>query len=99
MEIKGVIDQLNLYNQNKIQEDKRDQKKGESNGRVGKEDKVELSSGAKVLSNIISEAKESSETREEKVATLKAQIQEGSYSPNPKKIAVKIWENEIDLYL
>ncbi len=99
MEIKGVIDQLNLYNHNKIQDDKREQKTGEAKEGAAGEDKVELSPGAKMLSNIIKGAKESPDVREEKIAQIKAQIEEGSYSPNSEKIASKIWENEIDLYL
>ncbi len=99
MEIKGVLDQLHIYNRTKIQDEKKDEVRSEEKATSPGEDKVVLSSRAKLLSGIIGKAKEASEVRKEKVEQLKAQIQEGTYLPNAEKIASKMMENEIDLFL
>ena len=100
MVIKGIFEKINLYTQNKISQGKdtplKNRKKAPD---IRDSDKVELSNQGKLLNNLIEAAKKEDIVRRDKVEQLKEKIASGEYKLNPKEIAKKIVESEIDLYL
>ena len=61
-------------------------------------DRVTLSDDAKLVSVATRTAQESPETRADKVAALKAQVEAGTYQPDSKKIAEKLLTMESELF-
>ncbi|WP_459891771.1 flagellar biosynthesis anti-sigma factor FlgM [Desulfothermus okinawensis] len=101
MVIKGVFDKINLYNQNKISQEKETPLKNKEKAPdlITTSDKVELSDQGKLLNNLIETAKKQDVVRQEKVNDLKDKVSSGEYKIDTKQIAKKLVENEIDLYL
>ncbi|MEA4857722.1 MAG: flagellar biosynthesis anti-sigma factor FlgM [Solidesulfovibrio sp.] len=69
----------------------------EAEGAAGS-DKVTLSGDARLVSLAATTAKESPDTRSERVAELKAQVEAGTYQPDSKKIAEKMLTMESELF-
>jgi len=61
-------------------------------------DRVTLSDDAKLVSLSTRQAQEAPETRDDRVAALKAQVQAGTYQPDSKKIAEKMLTMEAELF-
>ena len=61
-------------------------------------DRVTLSDDAKLVSLATRQAQEAPESRADKVAALKAQVDAGTYQPDSKKIAEKLLTMESDLF-
>jgi len=61
-------------------------------------DRVTLSDNAKLVSQAAREAQDASDIRTDKVASLKAQVDAGTYQPNSTKIAEKLLKMESDLF-
>ncbi|WP_428560113.1 MAG: flagellar biosynthesis anti-sigma factor FlgM [Solidesulfovibrio sp. DCME] len=61
-------------------------------------DKVTLSGDARLVSLAATTAKDASDTRSERVAELKAQVEAGTYQPDSKKIAEKMLTMESELF-
>jgi len=73
--------------------------KSSESGRSGStSDRVTLSDDAKLVSVATRTAQESPETRADKVAALKAQVDAGTYQPDSKKIAEKLLTMESDIF-
>jgi negative regulator of flagellin synthesis FlgM len=101
MIIKGVVDKISVYNQNKVEQDKLTslKKNNESSKSTYSSDKVELSAQGKLLNELTGIVNQQSEVRKDKVEYLKQKINSGEYQISSKEIAKKMVENEIDLYL
>ena len=103
MVIKGIGEKITFYNQNKIEEEKnlnlkKESKKTENS--FSKGDKIQLSTKGKLLNEIISTVKQDDNTlRSEKIKELKESIDNGTYKIDSQKIAKKIIETEIDIFL
>ncbi|MGD9609917.1 MAG: flagellar biosynthesis anti-sigma factor FlgM [Desulfovibrionaceae bacterium] len=61
-------------------------------------DRVTLSDNARLVAQAATEALGTSDVRADKVASLKAQVQSGTYQPDSKKIAEKLLTMESDLF-
>ncbi len=61
-------------------------------------DRVTLSGDAKLVSVAAATAREASDTRSDRVAELKAQVEAGTYQPDSKKIAEKMLTMESELF-
>lgn len=61
-------------------------------------DRVTLSDNARLVSQAATEALGTSDIRADKVASLKAQVEAGTYQPDSKKIAEKLLTMESDLF-
>ena len=101
MVINGIFNKIELYNQNRIQDEKNIQlkKKENVNNLKSSSDKIEVSSEGKLLSNIIDSVKTQDEVRTDKINELKEKINNGEYKINPEQIAEKMLKNEIDLFV
>lgn len=101
MVINGIFNKIDIYNQNKIQEDKNTQlkKKDDVSNLKSSSDKVELSNEVKLLNNVIDNVKKQDVDRTDKIKELKEKISAGEYKINAEKIADKILQNEIDLFV
>lgn len=58
-----------------------------------KDDSAQISAEAKEIMTAKAELKEMPQTREEKVAALKQEVQSGNYQVDSKKLAAKILNN------
>lgn len=56
-------------------------------------DKVDFSDSGKLFANAMKQAMNTPEVREEKIAALREQIQNGTYAPDGKDIAKKMLSN------
>ncbi len=101
MVINGIFNKIELYNQNRIQDEKNIQLKKKENvdNLKSSSDKIEVSSEGKLLSNIIDSVKTQDEVRTDKINELKEKINNGEYKINPEQIAEKMLKNEIDLFV
>ncbi len=61
-------------------------------------DKVTLSGDARLVSLAATTAKESPDTRSDRVAELKAQVEAGTYQPDSRKIAEKMLTMDSELF-
>ncbi len=61
-------------------------------------DRVTLSDGARLVSVATRTAQEAPESRADKVASLKAQVEAGTYQPDSKKIAEKMLTMDSELF-
>lgn len=61
-------------------------------------DRVTLSDNAKLVSQATKDAQDASDVRADKVASLKAQVEAGTYQPDSTKIAEKMLTMESDLF-
>ena len=62
-------------------------------------DTVHVSEEAKLRSMALQEATGHSGVRAERVAELKAQVQSGTYEPDSRKIAEKLLQDEVNLFV
>ena len=67
-----------------------------ANTRTG--DRVNVSPEAKLLQEAHTAATNAPEVRQDRVNALKAQVEEGTYKPDSKKIAAKLVESEAQLF-
>jgi negative regulator of flagellin synthesis FlgM len=100
MDIKNIYAGISQYQTAQIDKKKvsgtpntQGKDKGESST-----DTITLSNRGKLLQTSTEAAKESSGTRAEKIQELKKQIDSGEYTPQPRKIAQGIIQEEIDLW-
>ena len=61
-------------------------------------DRVTLSDNAKLVSQATKAAGDASDIRTDKVASLKAQVEAGTYQPDSKKIAEKMLTMDSELF-
>jgi len=105
MDIKTIFGINQGYGQNRIGRGDSGETSGVSRGKTsesgsasGSSDRVTLSDDAKLVSVATRTAQEAPETRADKVAALKAQVDAGTYQPDSKKIAEKLLTMESDLF-
>jgi negative regulator of flagellin synthesis FlgM len=105
MDIKNVFGINQGYGQNRIGRGDSGESSSVSKGKSseqsrssGSSDRVTLSDGARLVSVATRSAQEAPETRADKVATLKAQVEAGTYQPDSKKIAEKLLTMESELF-
>ncbi|WP_028575782.1 flagellar biosynthesis anti-sigma factor FlgM [Desulfonatronovibrio hydrogenovorans] len=95
MQIKGLLTGLQTYEQSKI--DKNKTGKGSDGSRTGSSsDKVTLSEGAKLYRSGLEQALTADEVRSEKIEELKAQIKDGTYQPDSRRIAEKMIREDME---
>ncbi|HCR12872.1 flagellar biosynthesis anti-sigma factor FlgM [Solidesulfovibrio sp.] len=70
---------------------------GEASGASGA-DKVTLSGDARLVSLAATTAKDAPDTRSDRVAELKAQVEAGTYQPDSRKIAEKMLTMDSELF-
>ncbi|MBT8763794.1 flagellar biosynthesis anti-sigma factor FlgM [Desulfohalobiaceae bacterium Ax17] len=97
MEIKNILTGIQTYKQTKIEKEEKPLSKKQHS--ISTEDKVSLSSTAKLYKTGLDTAKQSPEVRLEKIQELKEKIEAGDYHPDEQKIAQKILEDEMDLWI
>ena len=100
MEIKSSMQKLvDPYTQ---QVQKQSVQKPEAQSQAGQAqstgDRVSVSHEARMLTEAYAAATNAPEIRQDKVATLKAQIANGTYAPNSRAIAEKLLQNELPLH-
>lgn len=105
MDIKTVLGINQGYGQNRIGRGDSGESAGVARGKsadagrsAGSSDRVTLSDDARLVSVATRAAQEAPETRADKVAALKAQVDAGTYQPDSKKIAEKLLTMESDLF-
>jgi negative regulator of flagellin synthesis FlgM len=100
VDIKGIGPGRTPYDQLKIQQDReREELSPDVKNSSGEaRDAVSVSGDARLLSTAREVAAEAPDTREDKVARLKEQVQNGTYSPNGRLIADKLISEELDLW-
>ncbi|MDQ7033053.1 MAG: flagellar biosynthesis anti-sigma factor FlgM [Desulfonauticus sp.] len=97
MEIKNILSQLTNYKQEKIEnkvqlKTQKNTSKQESGG-----DTISISAKGRLFASLINEAHNAPEVRTEKIESLKEQIKQGQYHPDPQKIAEKILAEDKEL--
>ncbi|WP_457570529.1 flagellar biosynthesis anti-sigma factor FlgM [Desulfovulcanus sp.] len=97
MEIKSVLTGIQTYKQAKVDKEKSLSPKKQPPSVTG--DKVTLSSTAKLYQEGLKTAKQSPEVRQEKIQELKEKIEAGEYHIDEQKIAQKLVQEDIDLWL
>lgn len=106
MDIKNILGINQAYGQNRIGRGEsgesssvsRGKSSGQGNATSSTSDRVTLSDGARLVSVASRTAQEAPETRAEKVASLKAQVDAGTYQPDSKKIAEKLLTMESEIF-
>jgi negative regulator of flagellin synthesis FlgM len=71
---------------------------GESASGASGADKVTLSGDARLVSLAATTAKDAPDTRSDRVAELKAQVEAGTYQPDSRKIAEKMLTMDSELF-
>lgn len=104
MDIKTVFGIKQSYGQNRIGRSDSGDSSNVSRGKTTESeqssgsDRVTLSDDAKLVSLAARTAQDASDVRTDKVASLKAQVDAGTYQPDSKKIAEKMLTMESDLF-
>ncbi|EFL50278.1 anti-sigma-28 factor, FlgM [Solidesulfovibrio fructosivorans JJ]] len=104
MDIKNILGINQAYGQGRIGRSGSGETSGVTRGGASQTeagaatDRVTLSGDARLVSLAANQAKEAPEVRSDRVATLKAQVQAGTYQPDSKKIAEKMLTMESDLF-
>ncbi|MHC1787943.1 flagellar biosynthesis anti-sigma factor FlgM [Solidesulfovibrio sp.] len=105
MDIKTVFGINQAYGQNRVGRGDSGEsssvargKGSESERSSGSADRVTLSDDARLVSVATRSAQEAPESRADKVAALKAQVDAGTYQPDSKKIAEKLLTMESELF-
>ncbi|BBD06812.1 flagellar biosynthesis anti-sigma factor FlgM [Desulfovibrio ferrophilus] len=102
MAIKGLgntnspYDQINIQKQQEAEAAENGAKGVKNPARSG--DNISVSEDARLLSIAMKTANETPDTRTDKVAELKAQVQGGTYSANGRTIAERLVAEELDLF-
>ena len=103
MDIKKILGGVNPYAQSKVDKGEgseattkaeKDKVKAKSQAATG--DRVSVSSDSKLVAEAAKVASESPDVRVDRVEALKTQVQAGTYSPDPRRIAEKMVEGELD---
>ncbi len=100
MEIKKLYGDMNAYSPQSLQESQRVQQdqSSQSAGNAAKAgDTIALSPEARLLATTVNAAGSASDTRTEKVRSLKEQVQAGTYKPDIRKAATNLLRDEISL--
>jgi negative regulator of flagellin synthesis FlgM len=97
MEIKSVLTGIQTYKQTEIEKNKSSQAGKQNTSTTG--DKVTFSSRAKLFQEGLKVAKQSPDVRQEKIEELKDKIQTGKYQIDEQKIARKMLQEDIDIWL
>ena len=104
MDIKSILGIKQSYGQSRIGRGESGETSGVSSSKTSEtnqtssSDRVTLSDDAKLVSLASRVAQDSPEVRSDRVATLKAQVEAGTYQPDSKKIAEKLLTMESDLF-
>lgn len=104
MDIKTILGINQGYGQNRVgrgetgQTSSTSRSRGSETDSASGADKVTLSGDARLVSLAATTAKDSPDTRADRVAALKAQVEAGTYQPDSKKIAEKMLTMESDLF-
>lgn len=104
MDIKSILGIKQSYGQSRIGRSESGETSGVSSNKTSEtnqtssSDRVTLSDDAKLVSLASRVAQDSPEVRSDRVATLKAQVEAGTYQPDSKKIAEKLLTMESDLF-
>lgn len=99
MSINGIGPGRTPYEQLKIQQDReREELAGGVKNPAQEGDEVSVSGDGRLLATAHDAANEASGMREDKVARLKAMVQNGTYKPDGRLIAEKIVSEELDLW-
>ncbi len=104
MDIKTILGINQSYGQGRVSRGGSGESSGTAKGKTsesqgsGDSDRVTLSDDAKLVSLATRSALDAPETRADKVAILKAQVEAGTYLPDSKKIAEKLLTMESDLF-
>ena len=106
MDIKNIFGINQPYGQNRVGRSDSGESSSVSRGKAGSSggasgssaDRVTLSDGGRLVSVATRTAQEAPESRADKVASLKAQVEAGTYQPDSKKIAEKMLTMESELF-
>jgi negative regulator of flagellin synthesis FlgM len=100
MHINNLIEGLNSYGLNKKVQGTEQSGGGAGSKKTGSSqssDKVNLSSEAKLRASAYNEASGASGVREDKVAALREQVQNGTYVIDDRKTAENLVRDDLDL--
>lgn len=103
MDIRKILGGTDQYAQSKVE-------RGESGDAAAKiaaakakakageasSDRVSLSDDSRLVAQAVQDAQEAPDIRVDWVEALKAQVQAGTYDPDPRKIAEKLVDSELD---
>jgi negative regulator of flagellin synthesis FlgM len=103
MDIKKILGGGSPYVQSKVEKGESseaparvEKTKAKAGSQASAGDRVSVSSDAKLVAEAARVAKESPDVRVDRVEALKAQVQSGNYSPNPRLIAQKMVDGDLD---
>jgi len=103
MDIKKILGGSSPYVQSKVEKgegseatSRVDKAKAKARSKASAGDRVSVSSDAKLVAEAAKIAKESPDVRVDRVEALKAQVQSGTYNPDPRLIAQKMVESDLD---
>lgn len=101
MDIKKILGGSSPYVQSKVEKGESSEaparvEKAKARSQASAGDRVSVSSDAKLVAEAARVAKESPDVRVDRVEALKAQVQSGNYSPNPRLIAQKMVDGDLD---
>ena len=103
MDIKKILGGVSPYAQNKVEQGEetgatarlaKAKAKAKDSSSTG--DRVSVSQDAKLVAEAAKLAGESPDVRVDRVEALKAQVQSGNYIPDPRKIAQKLVDSEVE---
>ena len=100
MEIKKLYGDMGTYSPQSLQESQRvqqDQGAQSAGNAATVGDTIALSPEARLLATTVNAAGNASDTRTEKVRSLKEQVQAGTYKPDIRKAAANLLRDEISL--
>ena len=100
MDIKKILGGSNPYVQSKVEKGDDSEAvakaKAKAKSQSSSGDRVSVSSDAKLVAEAAKAAMESPEVRVDRVEALRAQVQSGNYNPDPRRIAQKLVESDLD---
>lgn len=103
MDIKKILGGANPYVQSKVEKGesseataKTGKAKAKAKSQSSAGDRVSVSSDAKLVAEAAKAAQEAPDVRVDKVEALRAQVQSGSYNPDPQRIAEKMVQSDLD---
>ena len=103
MDIKKILGGANPYANNKVDQSeetgaaaKLAKAKAKAKSQSSTGDRVSVSEDAKLVAEAAKRANESPDVRVDRVEALKAQVQSGNYTPDPRKIAQKLVDGELE---
>lgn len=100
MDIKKILGGSNPYIQSKVEKGDGAEAAAKAKARIKSQsssgDRVSVSSDAKLVAEAAKTAMESPDVRVDRVEALRAQVQSGNYNPDPRRIAQKLVESDLD---